>query len=141
MICFTVPGEPAGKGRARAARRKRKGGAEYIAQITPEKTARYENLVALAARHAMGGHAPFAGPVRLTIAAVFTIPASWSDKRRRAAEGAPVTKKPDASNVAKAIEDGMNAIVFADDSQIVELLATKRYGFTPGVAVTVEELS
>ena len=56
-------------------------------------------------------------------------------------------KKPDASNLLKAVEDALRGIVFADDSQIVTLRATKHYATEnatvsapPGVYVRLEEL-
>lgn len=133
MIRFTVPGEPVAKGRARACIR---GG--HVAHYTPDKTARYENLVKLAAQLAMVGRPPLDGAVTLTIHAVMTIPASWSAKRRAAAMGQPVTKRPDLDNLVKAIKDGANKVLWWDDSQVVALQATKRYGEVPRVDVFVE---
>ena len=52
-------------------------------------------------------------------------------------------KKPDASNLLKSLEDALKGIVFADDSQIVTVRATKHYateGAPPGVYVRLEEL-
>ena len=57
MVAFVVPGEPVAKGRARAFIR-----AGHVAHYTPEKTARFENLVKLAAQQAMNGE-PISGPV------------------------------------------------------------------------------
>jgi Holliday junction resolvase RusA-like endonuclease len=48
-ISFTIPGEPVAKGRAKFARR-----GNFVTTYTPDKTARYENLVKLAAQQAMG---------------------------------------------------------------------------------------
>ena len=49
------------------------------------------------------------------------------------------TKKPDASNILKSIEDAMNGVVFNDDSQIVNIHVTKVYATEPGVDVCVKE--
>lgn len=52
-------------------------------------------------------------------------------------------KKPDASNLLKAVEDALCGIIFADDSAIVSLRVTKHYatgGTTPGVYMRLEEL-
>ena len=47
------------------------------------------------------------------------------------------TTKPDGSNVLKAIEDGLNGIVYVDDSQIVMSHIEKHYSDSPRVEVTV----
>ena len=132
---FVVPGQPVAKGRARFAKR-----GNFVHTYTPEKTANYESLVKLCAGQAMAGSEPFAAPVRVAIDIVLSIPASWSKKKQAAALAGDIaaTKKPDADNVLKAIKDGMNGIVYVDDSQAVDIRVIKRYGATPGVTVTVE---
>ena len=72
----------------------------------------------------------------------FPAPASWSKaKRARALAGVDWhTSKPDADNVAKAILDACNGVVFRDDSQIVMLTATKEFSETPGVRVVIREV-
>jgi len=49
------------------------------------------------------------------------------------------TKKPDLDNVAKAVIDGMNGIIFKDDSQITSLHVTKVYAEVGKVEVLVRE--
>lgn len=131
-ISFTIPGEPVAKGRARSFIR-----AGNIAHYTPDKTARYENLVKLAAQQAMA-RAPLEGSVSLTIRAFFSIPVSWSLKKQRAAALGELrhTKRPDLDNVVKAIKDGANGVVWKDDSQVDDVRASKRYG-QPRVEVEV----
>ena len=134
-VTFIVPGEPQGKGRARFGR-----GHTY----TPEKTVAYEGLIAWAAKQAMGAREPMTGPVRLSFRAVLSIPVSTTKKRRQAMLDGLIlpTKVPDLDNIQKAIGDGMNKIVFADDSQIVRLgHVEKVYGATPGLTVTVERIT
>ncbi|RQZ31551.1 RusA family crossover junction endodeoxyribonuclease [Burkholderia sp. Bp9017] len=135
---FTVPGTPVAKGRPRFSRQ---GG--HVRTHTPEKTARYENLVKMAASVAMRSTEPYAGPIRLVVHIGMPIPTSWSQKRQRAAAAGEIgpTKKPDWSNVAKAIEDGLNGIAYIDDAQIVDACVLKRYTRTPGVRVEVIELN
>ncbi len=132
-VTFTIPGEPVAKGRARAFIR-----AGHVGHYTPDKTARYENLVRLAAQQAMVGIAPIEGAVSLTMRAIFSIPASWSMKKQRAAALGEFahTKRPDLDNVLKAIKDGSNGVVWKDDSQVVDVRASKRYG-APCVEVSV----
>ena len=48
-------------------------------------------------------------------------------------------KKTDIDNLAKSLLDGMNGVVFKDDSQIVSLHCTKVYASEPGVDIMVKE--
>lgn len=50
------------------------------------------------------------------------------------------TKKPDSDNVAKAILDSLNGLVYKDDNQVSELLVLKRYGDENKILVELEEL-
>lgn len=137
-IRFTVPGQPIAKGRPRMAVR---GG--HARAYTPAKTVAYEGLIALAGQQAMDGAAPLSGAVSLDVVAWFAIPASWPKKRKAAALAGTDnrhTSKPDGDNVLKAIGDGLNGVVWQDDSQIAEARVSKRYGETPCVAVTVVAL-
>lgn len=137
MLTFTVPGQPQGKGRARASMRNGR-----IHMHTPEKTAAYENRVALFGVQAMAaaGMKPMGGPLRLTVAAVFAVPASWSKAKRAAAlAGQGHTSKPDIDNVVKAVADGLNGVAWADDSQVCAIACRKTYGAEPGLTVTVEQ--
>ena len=136
-IQFTVPGQPVGKGRARAARR-----GKFITMYTPEKTANYESLVAHAAHVAMAGKSLISGAVAVDLDIRLQIPASWTKKRKEmAAQGLiAATKKPDADNVEKGVFDGMNGVVWVDDVQVVQVFKRKRYAETPGVVVIVREI-
>jgi Holliday junction resolvase RusA-like endonuclease len=110
---------------------------------TPAKTVNYESMVALIAQQAMAGQPLFEGPLELSFEARFSIPKSWTKKRLIAQETCPefVTKKPDLDNLLKALGDGMNGVVFLDDSQIAQNgVCRKVYGETPGVTVTVRLL-
>ena len=124
-IKFTVPGDPVAKGRARSFVRN-----GHVAHYTPEKTARYENLVKLAAARAMGTTAPIEVAVFLIVRAYMPIPKSWSLKKQRAAALEEIfpTSRPDLDNIVKAIKDGANGVAWKDDSQVVDVIASKRYG-------------
>lgn len=133
-ITFTVPGQPVGKGRPRATTI---GGNARM--YTPAKTADYERMVALHASQAMLGEVPFTGPVQVQMDITFAIPPSWPKSRRIQALEQQLrhTAKPDIDNVTKAVLDASNGVLWIDDSQVVSLMARKRYGNTPGVTVTV----
>ncbi|MFC4162002.1 RusA family crossover junction endodeoxyribonuclease [Chitinimonas lacunae] len=139
QIRFVIPGAPQGKGRPRASAR-RVGAKTVVRMYTPEKTVSYEGQIAAAAAQAMAGRQLLEGPVLLSLDICFPVPASWSKRKQAqalAGELAP-TKKPDIDNVAKAIADGVNGIVWVDDVQVCEIHARKRYGQTPGVIVVIE---
>lgn len=132
MIEITVPGEPVAKGRHQCTRTGR--------PYTPAKTVAYEKKVAALAKIAMRGRPPTAEPVVATVICFFTIPKSGTKTFKAAALADKVrpTKAPDLSNVVKAIEDGMNKIVYLDDSQIVETRTAKLWGRFPCVRVIIE---
>ncbi|KVU48205.1 endodeoxyribonuclease RusA [Burkholderia ubonensis] len=135
---FVVPGKPVAKGRPRFARH-----GAHVRTFTPEATERYENLVKMAARAAMRDTQPYEGPVRLIVNIGLPIPTSWSQKRQDAAAAGAIgaTKKPDADNVVKALKDGMNGVVYADDGQVVDLWISKCYARVPGVRIEAIELN
>lgn len=134
FIVVEIPGDPRGQGRPRATIRGKHAGV-----YTDSKTASYQNLVALAAKDAMGSRPLLEGPLQLTLFARFRIPKSTSKKARARMINFvdKPTKKPDLTNILKAVEDGMNGVVFSDDSQIVTLHAKKFYTENPGVKIWV----
>jgi Holliday junction resolvase RusA-like endonuclease len=69
------------------------------------------------------------------------IPKSSTKKRLEAIDNGSEkpTKKPDASNILKSVEDGMNGVVYHDDSQIINIHVTKVYSSLPGVDICVKE--
>jgi Holliday junction resolvase RusA-like endonuclease len=89
----------------------------------------------------MGATEPLETPLAAYIYITLPIPASYSKKRTAAClagEERP-TKRSDIDNYCKAIFDGMNGIVYVDDSQIVSLHSTKRYGTVGMVEILVKE--
>lgn len=119
MLAFTIPGKPQPKGRPRMG----KGGRVF----TPKETRAYEKTVQHFAKNAAGwfGPWPLEGEYRCTIDIY------WPDKRRR-----------DIDNAAKSILDGMNGVLWTDDSQVVELVLRRRLDReSPRAAVIVEVVS
>ena len=137
MFEITIDMAPKGKGRPRFTRT----GHAY----TPKATRQHEAFLAARAREAMAGRPPFAKgvPLRLTILAVFGVPVSWPKKKRLAALQGVLkhVTKPDYDNVAKAVCDAFNGIVYADDCQIVKAEVEKMYGPEPHVKVFIEEVA
>jgi len=135
LIVVTVPGAPVAKGRARMTTH---GG--FARSYTPAKTARYEDLVRIAAYDRMNGRTPIQGQVTLCVTAYVPIPKSMTKRDQRAAvDGLKhPTTRPDADNYAKAALDGCNGIMFKDDSQVTDLIVRKRYSDRPRLVITME---
>lgn len=123
---FVVLIVPIGKARARVTSR---------GTFTPTKTRNAEQAIALIAKGAMKGRQIASGRVIAAVEAVMPIPASWSKAKRMDAISSVIRPigRPDADNISKLVLDACNGIVYADDSQIVDLTVTKFYGTTPGI--------
>lgn len=136
-LIFHVLGDPVAKLRPRVTT---KGG--FARTYTPKATRDYEATVAARCREVMEGRPKFDGPLHVTLRFVMPIPASWSAWKRDAALVCDVlpTGTPDLDNLEKSVKDGMNGIVYGDDSQIVCQQAEMRYGQTPMVVVMVEAI-
>lgn len=134
IASFTLSGVVVAKGRPRLTTR---GG--FARAYTPDKTRRFETLVHDAARAAIGPVDPYTGAVEMEAHVIVPIPKSWPKRDKLAAMEGRIRPegKPDLDNYVKALADGMNGVVYADDAQIVSQRATKRYGDDPGVCVTV----
>lgn len=91
-----------------------------IGTYTPDKTVEWERSVRSYANDEKP-QAPYDCPLRVHIQFYMTRPAS---KPKKAVW--PVTK-PDIDNLAKAITDAMNGLIYTDDSRICEMVATKFY--------------
>ena len=136
MVTFMVEGTPIPKGRPRFARR-----GKFVSTYSPKTTVDYESKVSESAKLAMGASGPLETPVGAYIYITLPVPASYSKKRTQACLSGQErpTKKSDIDNYCKAIFDGMNGIVFVDDSLVVSLHATKVYGTIGMVEVMVKE--
>ena len=122
QLHVVLPGQPVGKGRPRFG-----GGRAY----TPKKTKDYEQLLAAAARFEMDQARLEATelPCKMLILAQFAIPKSWAKWRQQAAQlGEYTPGRPDIDNVAKAVLDAFNGIVYVDDAQVFDLQVKKTYG-------------
>lgn len=135
FVC--IPGDPVGKQSVRVSM---VGG--FARKYMPTKTRDYEALCAFEAGLSMGGAEPMTGPIELKLQIFMPIPKSWSKtKKEKARLGLIVpTKKPDSSNVLKAVEDGFTGVAWVDDSQVVDHHITKRFSDNPCVMAQVTAL-
>lgn len=136
MISFEVPGEPVAQPRVKAVHR---GG--YTRVYTPATAKPYKDAVRIVAM----GHwrnPPAAGPVLIKIAFRFSRSKAMTWKRRPM-DRYPHIKKPDLDNLAKAVLDALNGLVFLDDSQVVALHLEKECiagDEEPHTWIAIEEL-
>ena len=133
IITFHVPGVPRGKKRPRFARR-----GNFVTTYQPEEDKERESLIRACYLKAAGDIGPYDGPVAITIEALFTVPASWSQKKK-ACPG-PMTSKPDLDNIVKSVLDSLNKVAFVDDSQVIRNAASKRRGDVDETIVTIERI-
>ena len=94
------------------------------------------------AKAAMGASEPLEGALEAFIYVTFAVPDSYSKKRTEACLSGQekYTKKPDLDNVVKSVIDGMDKIVFENDSQFTSIHATKVYGEVAKVEVLVKQI-
>lgn len=103
ILNFVVEGKPQGKQRARRGK--------YGSWYTPRETVVYERAVARSALVALGvGGFGFRHPGPVEVAVFCFFP----DARRR-----------DSDNILKSCLDGMNGVVYCDDSQVVRASVEK----------------
>lgn len=121
MIIFNFQIDPVAKGRPRIWNGR---------AVTPPKTRAFENAVKVFAKNQYRGE-PLKGA--LSVVVVFLIRKPKTVKREY-----PTTKNTgDLDNHAKALLDSLNGIAFEDDSQIIELNISKKYGQVGGIFVDI----
>jgi Holliday junction resolvase RusA-like endonuclease len=135
LIKFIVYGEPVAQGRPRFARR-----GDFVQTYDPEKSKNYKSMVRYEALKVKPDK-PLEGPLVLAVKIYRTIPKSFSKKRHQEAVDGVLkpTTKPDIDNIIKGIKDALKAVIWRDDSQIVQIMALKKYGEVPRIEVVVVE--
>jgi Holliday junction resolvase RusA-like endonuclease len=131
-VGFTIPGLPVAKGRPKFSTR------NGIARAyTPKKTRDFEAMAREYAKAAMGPLMPCMSSVHVTFVVFVPVPKSWSKTKRNTAiaGGIHPTVKPDLDNFAKALTDALNGVVYDDDSQICDVVMSKRYAEEPRIVV------
>lgn len=145
MIHFTYHGEAVGKGRPRVSRR-----GNYVHTYTPEKTRQFEDAIRfefMASNCEPMPVYPKEVPLRVAVRIGVGIPRSYSKKKQALCRDGFIvpSKKPDLDNICKSIFDALQGrsndpgYAFADDSQIVEIIAWKEYAENPFVEVVIDE--
>jgi len=134
-VTVIINGEPVAKGRPRMTQ----SGFVY----TPAATRKFEAHGRLSAQLAIDGRPPIERPVRLELLVELPIPKSWSKRKSADAITGHIrpTSRPDVDNYPKAIFDAINTIVVADDAQVVEVYAKKKFSVAPKMVATIFPLS
>lgn len=143
VVTFTVESLPKGKERPRTRVVPGKGNRKPFAQIyTPKSTKSYEAMVERVARQAMKNAPVIDGPVKVSILVLLPYAKTTPKYRIKAMRDGleACTKKPDEDNVAKAVKDAMNGVIYKDDVQIVKSTVVKDFTDLPRVSVRVTEL-
>jgi len=135
QIKITIPGEPFAKARARHSTR---GG--FVKTYDPQRKEKESLRLYLAAKNVVMYAEDVA--LRCVITFLMPIPGSTSKKKRQQINNGLYhhIKKPDIDNLVKFYLDVANGILFADDKQIVELVAVKRYAELPAVLIELHTL-
>lgn len=144
MIYFKYKGEPVGKGRPRVTARKSKTKEDgvFAHAYTPKKTREFEESIRFEFMANCCDKMPvYPKDVALTteLTFAFSVPKSYSKKKTAMCLSGEIahTKKPDADNLEKAINDALQGLAFEDDSQIVKTIREKKYAEEPYVEVKI----
>lgn len=151
MITFDVYGTPKGKGNAKA---RVVDGRAVLASFGFGASAKalreWEAIVRAYARAELDGRPPlFVGQAVLLVITFFLPrPASHYGTGRnagvlRASSPAYPISKPDYDKLARSTSDALTAIVWDDDSRVVEALIRKRFapiGEEPGATIVVDAM-
>ncbi len=126
---FTVYGSPVAQGRPRFAR-----AGNFVRAYDPAKSKGWKQDVKAQVLSALGGVPEIhEGPLELQV--VFHLPRPKSLPKKVIHH----VKKPDCTNLVKGIEDGLNGILWRDDSQLVGVVLRKQYGELPRVVIEIRE--
>jgi len=128
---FTVKGQPKGKGRPRFT----KNGHVY----TPESTRIYEEEIKLRYKEKFKNEM-LDGNIAVEVF-INKKPASYLGIRQyNKLLGKYCNIKPDTDNVVKAVLDALNGVAYADDKNVVEIYAVKKYASESSVVIRLYEL-
>ncbi|PZR70031.1 MAG: hypothetical protein DLM66_04825 [Candidatus Dormiibacter spiritus] len=135
---FEVPGEPQPQGSHQAYA---SNGRAWVTSDNP-RLRPWRNAVCWHAREALGERPPMRGPVRVELWFSFARPRGHFG-RRGLLPSAPAghVVRPDCDKLARGAVDALGeAGVWRDDSQVVELVASKAYAERSGLRVRVTEV-
>lgn len=113
----------------------------------PRNYVLYKEAIKNAFQELKPNFTPLTGEINIKITAVFSVPKSYSKKKRKSLlpiegiedSGAGYTHRPDADNIAKTVLDALNKVVYLDDGQVTGLLVLKEYGYEDKIIIEIQE--
>jgi len=145
VIQFTIEGTAQPGGSKRGFPITRKNGALGVSIVDANpKVKGWRSLVTDAARGAVGDRPVLRGALMVEMTFFRLRPKGHYTKSgglsKAGIENPYPTPRPDVLKLARAVEDAMTGVVWADDSQIVTETLRKRWGERALVLVEVEEM-
>lgn len=131
-ISLTVPGEPQGKQRARWSPH---------GTHTPQKTINYETYIKELFANKYRDFLPLESPLIMNLWIGLLIPKSTSKKKKMLMDEdfiRPI-KRPDIDNIIKVVFDALQGLAFKNDSQFIQVLASKYYTEKPRLEIVIYE--
>ena len=146
-VAFHVTGVPQTKGSLRQWHAFRADG-KCVLGLSEQSGAalkEWRALIATQASRAMRQEPPFRGPLKVTLAFWFGLPRNATPATHGYMAHVWGNKRRDLDKLCRACLDALtDASIWGDDSQVAELVASKRYvqlpGDSPGVFITVKAL-
>ncbi|MEP7367725.1 MAG: RusA family crossover junction endodeoxyribonuclease, partial [Acidobacteriota bacterium] len=107
--------------------------------FTPKKTRSYEDIVRQTAIREWNRPLLQDTAIVLTVTFYRGVAASWSKRKTAEALAGALLPigRPDLDNLTKCLTDGMNGVVYLDDSAIVKTISEKRYALNPRVEIVL----
>ena len=79
----------------------------------------------------LAGCKPILDPIAITM--------RFRVKRPKSVKRDYPTVAPDLDKYIRGVNDGLTGVAFADDSQVIRIIASKEYSDTPGVDIEISE--
>lgn len=142
----TIPGPPHAQQRGKAARWRARDGREGLTVRDPAASRSWKGMAQIHMHEAGGPWPGFTSceTLTLSIEAVFPCPTSQYRKTTPVPRRRACGSRNDCDNLAKAVMDAGNGVLWLDDGQIAVLHVEKwigAQGEAPYVKLTVEELA
>jgi len=79
----------------------------------------------------LAGCTPILDPIEITM--------RFRVKRPKSVKRDHPTVAPDLDKYIRGVNDGLTGVAFADDSQVIKIIASKEYSDTPGVDIEISD--
>ena len=123
MIKFSVEGTPIQQGSMRHI------GQGRMIHSKAVELAAWRADIASAAK--LAGCKPILDPIAITM--------KFRVKRPKSVNREYPTVAPDLAKSVRSVNDGLTGVAFADDSQVIKIIASKEYADSPGVDIEISE--